>query len=194
MDFTSVTADLNILLSDTDNFAYSTDEKSRALTEAWNDKYVFNDIWDSSLTFSVSTYQYVKPTVLTTIKEVNLSRSVTSNGYVDYPEPIAQNLWKMIAGKLQFDPHARSIIPDQSVLYLRGNYKLAVADSLVTQAQKEYVLALAAFKCLKVLGYKRVNRFLKNDTTMAEIIALKRDCQMEIKDYRMRFQREYEVI
>ena len=192
MDFTSVTADLNTLLSDNDNFAFTTTEKTRYLTEAWNDSYVFNDVIENSLVFSVNTYQYTKPAALTTIKEVSIPRAATGSGYVDYPEPIAKDLWKVAAGYLQFDPHARYIIPDQTTLYLRGNYKLLTTDNLATNAQKEYVLALAGLRALKGLGFKRVMRFLKNDTSMGEIITMKRDMEMEVKEYRKRFQREFE--
>ena len=52
MDFNTTLEELNITLGDTDNVTFTQEEKIRALRKAWNDPYVVDVVYDSSLVFS----------------------------------------------------------------------------------------------------------------------------------------------
>lgn len=180
---------LNIALGDTSNVTFTTEEKQRALTKAWNNSYVVTVQWDSSLTFDTSTYQYTVPSGLTTIKDIYIS---ASNSTSDFPEKISNDLWEVVENKIQFKPQANNIIPDGYTLYLKGNYKVTVDDTLDTVNLQEYVIALAGYETLTLLGYKKANLFLKNDTSMAELIALRREFKQDVIELRQKLAREFE--
>lgn len=189
MDFSDSLAALNIQLGDTGDITFTSDEKERALTKAWNDAYVTITVWDSSLTFATGTYQYALPDTLTTVKDIYIS---VSNSTTDAPEPISSDLWEVVEGNIQFSPKA-SFISTGYVLYLKGNYKLdPEVDTLDSVNLQEYVLANAGYQTLLLLSYKKVNLFLKNDTTVSELIALKREFQRDMKEYRTLLAKEYE--
>lgn len=190
MDYDATLDELNIILGDTGNVTFTPEEKQRALTKAWKDPYVVKTDWDASLTFDTSTYQYTMPSSLTTVKDIYLSASNSSS---DFPEKISSDLWEVVDGNIQFKPGANSVIPDGNTLYLKGNYKLDPdTDTLPTPGLEEYVLALAGSNTIDLLKYKKANLFLKNDTSMSELIALGRDFKLDVKEARNRLQREYE--
>jgi len=189
MDFNDTLDELNITLGDTGDVTFTSDEKTRALTKAWNDSYVTQVVWDSSITFETGTYQYAIPTGLTTVKDIYISASNSSS---DAPEPISSDLWEVVGTNIQLSPKA-AFIPNGYTMYLKGNYKLDPnSDTLDTVNLQEYVLANAGFQTLTLLGHKKINLFLKNDTTMSELIALRREFQRDVKEYRLALQKEYE--
>lgn len=191
MDFDETLEELNIILGDTGNVTFTPEEKQRALQKAWKDSYVVNIVWDNSLTFDTSTYQYTLPSGITTVKDIYLSVSNTSS---DFPEKISSDLWEVVEGAIQFKPKANSIIPDGHTLYLKGNYKIDYStDSLPNAGLEEYVLALAGNNTIDLLKYKKANLFLKNDTSMSELISLGREFKQDVREARNRLQREYEA-
>lgn len=187
MDFAEFLSELNIALGDTDNFTFTTEEKTRALTEAINDPYTVKPIWDTSLTYSVGTYQYGIPTGMTTVKDIY----IRTDNSVNNPTKIDSSFWEVIGTNIQFSPLTN--IPDTYGLYLSGNYKYTISDTITETNTQEYVLTLAQFRCLKLLGNKKVNRFLKNDTTMSELVTLKRDLEQDVINYRKRLPTSYQV-
>ena len=190
MDFAAFLVQLNINLGDTDNFTFTVEEKTRALTEAFNDPYAVRTVWNTSLTFDSQTYQYAIPGTLTTVQDIGFSASNTAT---DEPSTISGSLWSVVGSNIQFRG-ANNVIPDGYTLYVRGNYKVTVSDTITEINLQEYILNVAQLKCLKSLGNKKLNRFLKNDTSVAEIVTWKRELQQEVAESRRRLPRSYEVM
>lgn len=188
MDFASALETLNIRLGDTDNFTFTPEEKTEALTEAFNDSYAVSDGWDTSLTFSNGTYQYSLPVGVTAIQDIYIK----ADNSLDYPEKIDSSLWEVVGSHIQFKPGA-DVVPQGYTLYLKKNDKYTVADTVTETGVQEYILKLAQYNCLATLGNKRALRFLKNDTSMAELITLKRDIQQDVQNYRRRMPTSYQV-
>lgn len=190
MDYNDTLEQLNIELGDTNNVTFTVEEKQRALTKAWNDSDVVNTVWNSTLTFDQSTYQYAIPATLDTIKDIYIS---ASNSTADAPEKIDSDLWEVVNGNIQFSPKANSAIAQGYTLYLKGNYKLDPdTDTISNVTLQEYVIALAGWETLRLLGYKKANLFLKNDITMTELITLKRDFENDVKNLRNKLHTEFE--
>lgn len=188
MDFASALTTLNLRLGDTDNFTFTPEEKQQALTEAFNDQYVVVGGWDTSLTFTTGTYQYVLPTGVSSVRDIYIKRDNSQ----DYPEKIDSSLWEVTGGNIQFKPGA-DVIPQGYTLYLSKNNKYTTADTITETRLKEYILKLAQYNCLSMLGNKRAFRFLKNDTSMGELITMKRDVEQEVQKYRQRMPTRYQV-
>lgn len=191
MNLSALLASLNIELGDTDNFTFTPEEKTRALTEAFNDSYAVKIIWDSTLTFTSTTFQYPIPSSLTTVKDIYIS---ISNSTADEPQKISANLWEVVGSNIQFRNGANKVITSGYTLYLKGNYKYTTLDTVTETSVQEYILTVAQFRCLKVLGTKKLNRFLKNDTTVAEIVTWKNDLRGDMMEYRRNLPREYEAM
>lgn len=189
MTFAQSLDTLDTILGDAGDVTFTPEEKTRAMTRAWNDSYVVQTAWDESLTFTDTDYNYTVPATLKTIKDIYLSRS---NDTGNFPEPISSELWEVVDGVLQFSPPANSVIPTGYTLYLKGNYKVTVSDTIDDAGLEEYVLSLAGVNTLTLLGFKKANLFLKNDTSMGELIALKRELQQDVREGRLRLQKDYE--
>lgn len=180
---------LNTILGDTNDTTFSSSEKQRALTKAWNDSHVVNVIWDTSLTYATGTYQYALPATLTTLQDIYLSTTGSSQ---PFPEPIDNSLWELVNGNIQFNWKADATIPNGYTLYLKGHYKLTTSDSITPVNMQEYVLALAGVYTLTMLTHKKANLFTKNDVSMGELIALRRELNNDVTDLRRRLLREWE--
>lgn len=189
MDYEDTKTQLNITLGDTSNITFTIEEKDRALQKAWNDTYVVEDYWDSSLTFSYSTYQYTKPSGVNNILDIYVR---PDNSTDTEPEKIAQDLWEDVGNNIHFKNGANRVIPDGYTLYIKAKKKLDYStDSITSKTLQEYVIALAALNTLSLLGYKKANLFLKNDTTMGELIQLKREMEREVSNLRARLPRAF---
>jgi hypothetical protein len=177
LTYTNALTTLNTILGDSNDTTFTTSEKGRALTKAWNDSFVVNKVWDTSLTYTTGTYQKTLPATLTTLHDIYLSATGASS---PFPEPIDNSLWELVNGVIQFSPKANSIIPHNSVLYLKGNYKLTISDSIANTNMQEYVLAIAGADTLKLLAHKKANLFTKNKVSMSELIGLKRELENDV--------------
>lgn len=189
MTFATSKTQLNILLSNTTAFTFNDDEISQLLTDAWNDKYAVNPlVWDSSLTFDAHTptYQYAIPATLTTVSRIYLKRSST-----DFPEPIDDSLWEVVGSNIQFNDRALQFIPDLYVLYLRGRYKVTVSDTISDTGLQQYILALAGYNALRYLLLKKTMQFIKNDTSVAEIVAARRELYADMIHWRQQLTQEF---
>src|SRR5690349_22013897 len=140
MDLTAAQASLNTIIGDGNDTTFTSSEKQRALTKAWNDPYVTNEVWDTSLTYTTGTYQYTRPSALSSIQDIYISPTGSSH---PFPDPIDSDLWEEVNGKIQFNWRADGIIPSGYALYIRGRYKLTTSDSVTDANMQEYVLALA---------------------------------------------------
>lgn len=189
MDLTTALSTLDTILGDSGNITFSTAEKSRAMTRAWNDSFVVKTVWDTSLTYTQGTYQYSLPATLSTLQDIYISPTGSTQ---PYPEPISNDLWEYVGSKIQFRQKADYAIPNGYVLYLKGHYKFATTDSLPSVNLQEYVLALAGVNTLTLLSHKKANLFVKNDTTMGELIGLRRELQNDVRELRMRLPKKFE--
>ena len=178
---------LNILLSNTTGFTFNDSEVTQILTDGWNDEYSVNPlVWDSSLTFSVSQFQYPIPATLTAVNEIYVYRSQDDN-----PDPIDASLWEVVNNNLQFTDKAIQIIPDGYPLYLKGRYKVQVTDTITDPSLIQYIIALAGYNALRYLLLKRTMMFLKNDTTIAEIIATRRELYADTIRWRQQIGQDF---
>lgn len=192
MDYSDTYDELNITLGDTENTTFTPEEKTRALRKAWNDSHVVKGIWDSTLTFNSTTYQYTIPTSMDTVSGIYISASNSSS---DNPEPIDASLWYVLDGNIHFLPAATRHIPNGYTLYIKGKKKIDPdTDSIYSVGMQEYVIALGGYNTLTLLTYKKANLFLKNDTSMGELITLKRDLKDDVREARAKLLREYEAV
>ena len=190
MDYQDTLDTLNITIGDSDDVTFTPEEKQRALTKAWNDSFVVKTVWDSTTTYSTNTYQYAIPISMTSVKDIYISAS--NNTASDKPQQIDKSLWEVVDGNIQFNNYADQVITNGYTLYIKGNYKYTVSDTVSDVATQEYIIALAGYNTLTALTYKKANLFLKNDTSMSELISLRRELEREVKEYRARKPREYE--
>lgn len=188
MDQTALLEELNIRLGDTDNFTFTPEEKTKALNEAINDDFVLSPVWDDTLVYSTGTYQYPLPPTITVVQDIY----VKPDNSQDDPIKIGGDAWEVIKGALQFKSVLQPV-PTGYTLYLKGNYKYTTSDTITETNVQEYVLNLAQFNCLKMLGIKKALRFLKNDTSMSEVIAIKRELEQAVRDYRKRMPTSWEA-
>lgn len=179
MVFTDFQNELNLLLGDTSNFALSSDQKSQNLTQAFNDQWAVTPVWDNSLTFSINSYQYPLPADITTVSDVYLERDVSQ-----FPEFIGRDLWEVIAGNLQFNNMAHWTIPDTYPLWLKGYYKVKTTDTINDVGLQNYILALAGWLCLRNMTYIKINSFLRNDTTIAELLNTRKEMFADVMEWR----------
>ena len=192
MNYQDTLDQLNITIGDSEDVTFTPEEKQRALTKAWNDSFVVKTVWDSTLTYSSSTYQYTKPTGMTTVKDIYIS--VSNNVTTDKPQKISKELWEIVDNKIQFNNYADSVIISGSTLYIKGTYKYTTSDTISDVNTQEYITALAGYNTLTALTFKKANLFLKNDTSMSELIALRRELKQEVLEYRAKKARDFESI
>ena len=189
LPFVDALTQLSLLTSQEGNFTFTTDELTQALTQAWNDTYVVNQVTDSSLTFVPGTYLYAIPATMDVVRSIKFIRTIN-----DYPEEISSDLYSIVAGNIEFNEGMRRWLGDNYTLYIKGSYKVATTDSLLTQNLVNYVLNLAAEILLSRLLLKKTFVFLTNDTTVQEIIASLNTIQGQVLRYKQSLLREYESI
>ena len=187
MNQTEVQVSVSTMLSDTLT-QVSADMLSAAVVEAWNDGWVATPVWDTSLTFSQSTYQYTLPSTVSVVDAIYLKRS-TDN----FPEEIDSSLWEVVNGAIIFNQKGNFSIPDGFGLQIRGKYKLAQADDIPTTdfALKNYVINLAAWIILRQLTFKKITAFLNNDTSVSELINFRSSVERDVQRYRAQLQQSY---
>ena len=187
LSFTNAKTQLNLLTSQTANFTFTDDEITQALTTAWNDPFVGNVVWDSSLSYVIGTWQYAIPSTLTQVREIYIQKTTDQ-----YPQRIDPSLYEIVNGNIQFVEHVQKWIYDTYTLYLKGLYKLTTTDNLVTDNQVNYVLTNAAYILLRQLALKRTFVFLRNDTTMRDIVEARNDMRSDVLRYKQALLREFE--
>lgn len=191
MDYADTLEQLNITLNDTDNVTFTPEQKARALQKAWNDSYVVEDVYDDSLSFTAGTNSYPLPSGFGAVADVGISpsNSLTS----DFVSSIGEGLWETQGSNLVFRNNANSVLSSGYTLYLKGRKKLDWnTDTITTPNLQEYVIALAGVNTLTLLAYQKVNLFLKNDTTLGELVALKRELEQDVIRLRGRLQKSFE--
>lgn len=179
MDFSTALSTLNTELGDSDNFALTAAEKTRALTRAWNDTYVVEETWDTSLTYDNTTQQYTLPTGVNAV--ISLGQDPDADSF---SAEIPKDGFNIIAGKIHVLDSFRQLLDHNKTLYLHGWKKLTTSDSITDADLQEYVLMLAQHYCNNLLMNKKTFKFLKNDTTMAELVARNNQLREEVREYR----------
>lgn len=187
LTFSSALTQLKLLTSQTANFTFTDDELTQGLQEAWQNTYVCNNLLDSSVSFVSGTYEYSIPATLTTVTAIFYKPTST-----DPMRELDKSLYTIINGKIEFVDIANYWLNDTYTLYIKGRYKLTLTDSLTTDNLVNYVLSLAAYLLLKRLSYKHTFLFLKNDTSMADIINARRDMQADMLTYKQALLREFQ--
>lgn len=191
MDFTTALSTLDTILGDSSDTTFTSAEKTRALTKAWNDPYITTDGWDSSLSYTQGTYQYTLPATLSMVQDIYLSPTGNTQ---PMPEPISSDLWELVNGNIQFNQRADLTIPSTYTLYLKGRLRISTSNSITDPTMQEYVLALAGYNTLALLTHKKANLFVKNDTTMGELIALRRELFADVQTLRAQLPKAFESI
>lgn len=178
---------LKTYTSQTTNFTFTDDELNQALQTAWNDSFVVDIVWDSSLTYEDGTWQYTVPATLSAVRGIYTRLDTSSN-----PDPISPDLYEVVDGVIQFRDAIRSWLTSGQTLYLKGTYKLASTDSLETTNLVNYVINKAAEILLNQLLLKRAFMFLRNDTTTADIVRTLQAVQNNVLRYKQALTREFE--
>lgn len=187
MDYDELLAEVNITLGDTTNVTFTPEEKRRALTKAFKDQYVVQDVWDATGIFDNTNYLLTIPTGMTTITDIGIKPSTSA-----FPVSVESTYWDVVDGNIHWSEDARNGITNGTTLYALGRKKLTVDDIVTDEAVQEYIIALTSLNTLTLLGYKKANLFLKNDTTMGELIALKRELQADVREMRNRFAKRFQ--
>jgi hypothetical protein len=190
LSFSNALTELKTLTSQTNNFTFTDDELTQALTEAWNNTYVCNKVTDASLSFTSGTYQYTIPADMTVVTAIwvqfasDQPKSQLDRAMYHFPDN----------STIEFIGNVDSWLDTGLTLYLIGRYKLTTTDSLTTEALVNYVISLAAYYLLKRLALKAALQFLKNDTTIGEIIQLRNAYQSDMLMAKQSLQREFESV
>lgn len=187
MDAAAFLTELNIRTGDTDNFTFTPEEKAAAITRALNDSYLVSDVWDDSLTYTTNTYQYAVPAGVDVVRDIYIRADTSSD-----PQVIDSKLWKVVADNIQFQRSTIGV-PEGYTLYIKGYVKYSDADTITDYKLQEYVLANSILVLYSTLLNKRNFRFLKNDTSVPEIVATKREMEQEVARYRRELPKDYQV-
>lgn len=186
MDFTALKSTLNIKLGDTDNFAFTSEEKDELLNEAIQDPYAVSEVSDESLSYVTGTSSYNVPATITNVTGIGIKVGTED------PESVALS-WDVYGGVIKFKGGS-SIIPNGSTLYLSGYYKYTVDDTISEVRVQQYVLNLAQLNAMDQLGVKKLMRFVKNDASVSEMIAVKRELERRVSQHRANIQRRFQVV
>jgi hypothetical protein len=187
LTFAQTLTELKTLTSQTTNFTFADTELTQALQEAWGNTYVCKSLLDSTTSFVAGTYSYAVPAALTTVTDIFIKPTST-----DPMTRISADLYTVINGTIIFLDNVSNWLNDTYTLYIKGRVKLTTSDSLTTVNQVNYVTSLAAYLLLKRLSYKMTFQFLKNDTSMSDIINARRDMQSDVLTYKQALLREFE--
>lgn len=186
MDFDDFLTALTNLIGDKLS-QLTADQYEQALTSAFNDQWATEPVFDNSLVFTSSAWQYALPATITAVSGVYIERDTSQ-----FPEEISTELWEVVDGKLQFNNKARWTLTDTYPLWLRGRYKVGVNDTITDAGLQEYIQALSGWYALRNLSYARAFSFLVNDTTMADIASIKNQVLQEVLMWRQQLGTEFQ--
>ena len=178
---------MKLFTSQTANFTFTDDEITQAIQTAWNDPYVVNVVWDSSLSYTDGTWSYTVPSTMNVVRELYFLRDSNAN-----PSPISADTYEVVSNNIQFRNSIRRWLTTGNTLYIKGLYKITGDDELETTNQINYVINLAAEILLTNLILKRAFVFLKNDTNMADITRALQVVQGNVLRYKQAILREFE--
>lgn len=184
----TLTADLlpqlNIELRDTDNFTFTVAEKTEAIRKSIeDDPMVYKIELDNSSTTSDGVYTYDSPFITT----LELGYDAVGDGTI---EPLPRSAWEDIDGTIYIDRTYG--IPSGRKLYMKGVSPLT-STSNISQQLRSYIVANAVVRCVDMLMESKVNRFNRNDSTMAEMQMVRQNRLNEISRLRPRLRNKRSV-
>lgn len=165
LDFADALTQLKLITSQTDNFTFTDDELTQALTESWNDQYNVVQITDDTTQFQPGVFTYSVPTTVSVVRGIFYSPTST-----DPLTEIDSRLYQIDNGNIVFVDDVQRWFNDYYTLYVKGSYKLQTTDNLPSTNNINYVINLAAESLLNRLLLKKTFVFLTNDTSMADIV------------------------
>ena len=175
---------LNTALRDSDNFTFTVAEKTEALRSAIeDDPMVYIVDTDSSNTLVANTYSYPTPFETT----LQIGYDAYSDGSF---EPILRGYWEEYNGNIIIDRTAE--LPAGKKLYLRGLSPLK-STANVPGTMRKYIVASATVACVDMLMESKVNRFNRNDATMAEMQMVRQNALQTVNRLRSRLRNKRTV-
>jgi hypothetical protein len=155
---------LSVLIRDPTNSTWSQIEVGEALAEAVdNDQWLLQKRRDTTLTSIAGQSIYPLPSGFVSVDEMAIDFYNDGFGL-----PIDRTSWDTDDDNIYFQRRVKNL-PAGHTLIITGLYKLTSTDVIPPRYQN-YVLHLAAISLLEMLTFSKTGKFLKNDTTMAEIM------------------------
>lgn len=162
---TQMLARLDIWLDDADDFAFTDAQKAEGYNSVVNDDpLVYQVVKDVTIPTTANTPTYTPAADY----EAILAIAVDINGD-GFPLPIDRGGWDFVDGTIRLNRVYKSL-PAGKTIHLTAKKKLdADTDTIPTRLQA-YVLHRATAGMLSILSSRKTGRFLRNDTTMTEIL------------------------
>ncbi len=176
--FNQLYARMNTMLRDPDDFTFSQAEKQEALGRALDDPAVYKITRDTSTVIVASKASYPVPSGLEGVTEVGYEP--WADGFY---KPLDRGAWDEIDGTIYLTRSYMGL-PAGQKLWLTAAYKFSNADLIPTFLQ-EYVLNLGVANTIDILKEGKSNRFLRNDITMSELIAVGQGARSRANELRM---------
>lgn len=164
MFFTDLKTRLNVELRDSDNATFTDAEKVEALTKAIEEEAVAVVEESNATTFTNGTRNYGLGPNIRQIYSIGIDPSNQGNPY-----PLDKESYDWTAPNLTFQAPYVQGIPTNTVLYIKWLRKLTIADDIPAQVYP-YVLNQAVYYTTRLLLAGKINRFLRNDTSVSEIL------------------------
>lgn len=166
-------------LRDLSNIVWTGAENDENLTAALNDPKAYRLVRDSSLTTLSATTLYTFPATMNAV----IAISLTLPGAVQNT-PIDRSHYKFLDNQFTFDSAWYQNVPVGSTINLTGRQPLfvqgtALSTVTVPDYMIEYVLSVAKVEAYNLLRTKLTSGFLKNELSMAELIASARETKTE---------------
>jgi hypothetical protein len=161
---TDIKVRLNKKLRDADNGTFTDDEKIDAVTSAIEEGLVGVVEFDTSKTFVQGTRIYNLGNNIRAVYDIKMDTALTGNF-----RTISGDAYEYTVPNLRFRSRYSLNIPTGAVMEIAWFRKLTAADDIPDYAVP-YVLKMAIYNTTQLLGAGKVNRFLRNDTSMGEIL------------------------
>lgn len=163
--YSTLRAQLDTDLRDTDNFTFSAAEKDEALRKAIeDDPYCFDIEIDNATLVTPNTSSYPAP--FDTITDIAI------DGYQNgSPVFLSSSLWEQVGDSVIFD-NSLTYLPTGDTLIFYGTNSFTATVG-VPRTHRAYVINLAIAHTLDLLLEGKVNRFLRNDTSLAELMQVR---------------------
>lgn len=161
--FPQLKARLNLRLRNTNNRMLNDAEVVDALTNAYNDPYVYQVVLDNSTTSVAYQAQYAVPSTLSTVLDIRLDSN--ADGYGDNVDSSA---WEQIGDQIYFNRNHKNMLSGKPLIMI-GIQQLGVAD-LIPDLVQDYLLTMANIACVEMFKNGYAGFFLKNSVTMGELI------------------------
>lgn len=183
--FAKLRTQLDIDLRDADNFTFTSVEKDELVRSCIeDDPSMFGITVDSSQTLTANQATYASP-----FDEVTgLGFDAFSDGSI---EPIPRSAWEEYGGEIRFN-HDWIARYNGVTLYIYGVGGYS-QKSLIPGSMRAYVIANAIVRSVDLLQAGKVNRFLRNDTTMGEMQMLRTNKLAEANRLRTRLRNRRSV-